>query len=405
MASYLKRRKFIKVLSGTSALTLGGLAITDWVSAVTREAEQPLTSFAFRTRPYLQHPTTAGISIHWLTTGPSYSWVMYWPVGKENEKRKAETIVDGMVVAHNTLHKIRLTDLSPGQTYAYKVYSREITKFLPYEKSFGVTLESEEFHFTTVDPQKDSTELLILNDIHDRPHSFAQLEALYGNKDYEAVFLNGDMFDHQDSEQQLIDHLIAPCTATFASEKPLLYIRGNHETRGEFSYELANYFEHIDNRPYFSFSRGPVFFVALDTGEDKEDDHEAYYGLAAFDAFREEQAKWLEQELQRPAAKRARYRVVLMHIPPFHSGDWHGTMHCRQVFAPIFDRHRVDMVISGHTHRPGIHLAQADHPYAIVIGGGPKEGQRTLIKLHADPQALTVRLIADSGKELGQIVL
>lgn len=399
MSNKLQRRKFVQLLSGS----LAGIPLVanagKLMGDATAEENSQKAPFAFRTKPYLQNPEPTAMSIYWMVNSPSHSWVECWQEGQA--KTKGETVVSGMVVALNKLNRVRVEGLKPGTTYNYKVYSKEIISFEPYKKQFGAVIESDTYQFSTADPAAEQVSMLIMNDIHDRPHSFAQLEKLNGTDPYDLVFLNGDMFDHQNHEQQLIDHLIDPCCNVFASAKPFMFVRGNHETRGVFSYELENYFENRSRQPYFSFKQGPVLFVALDTGEDKADDHEAYYGLAAFDPFREKQAAWLNEVLQTKEARKAPYRVVLMHIPPFHSGDWHGTMHCRKVFAPVFEKHKVDMVISGHTHRYGVHQPQADHSFPIIIGGGPKEGNRTIIKLKADKQALNIRMIADSGSEVG----
>ncbi|RYZ48602.1 MAG: metallophosphoesterase [Sphingobacteriales bacterium] len=314
------------------------------------------TAYAFVTKPYLQHPTADAMTVFWLTNRPSHSWIEYWL--EEDKQQRSQTINSGLVMAHNTTHRIRLENLKPGKAYSYKIYSKEITSFLPYKKEFGETLMSDVYRFETCNPAKEDMSMLIFNDIHDRPKSFGDLEKLNGNDPYDFVFLNGDMFDYQTDEKQLVEHLINPCSDLFAANKPFLFVRGNHETRGVFSYQLDNYFENINKQPYFSFSRGPVFFIALDTGEDKPDDDPAYYGLAAFDPFREKQAEWLSQVLQSREAKKAAYRVVLMHIPPFHSGDWHGTLR-----------------------------------------------NRTLIKLKADKKSLTVNMIADSGRQVGEYSL
>ncbi len=65
------------------------------------------------------------------------------------------------------------------------------------------------------------------------------------NKDpYDFVFFNGDMFDYQEDEQQIIDHLlIPPATQPSHPRKPFIFTRGNHETRGKFRRELGNYFD------------------------------------------------------------------------------------------------------------------------------------------------------------------
>ena len=144
----------------------------------------------------------------------------------------------------------------------------------------------------------------------------------------------------------------------------------------------------------------------LDSGEDKVDAAAEYYGLVDFDKYRLLQAEWLKKEIQKKAFKKAKYKIVFSHIPFYYSGDWHGTMHCREVFGPILNKAKVDLLISGHTHKYGIHPPVAgQHNYPIVIGGGPKEGARTIIKVKADKAALALEMFDDAGKLVGNIKL
>lgn len=349
--------------------------------------------------PYLQDLTESSVCITFITSNNAYSWVEY---GEKEFDLKAESIEDGFVQANNRLNKIRINGLKPKTTYKYRVMSKEIVKFDPYDLVYGQTISGNEHTFNTLDPHAESVSCLILNDIHDRPYSFSDLLALNKDFAFDFVALNGDMFDYQTDEQQLIDHLIAPCTTLFASERPFLMIRGNHETRGKFARNIKDYFTYPDNEYYFSYKQGPVHWIVLDSGEDKVDDSPAYGGIVCFDTFREQQAKWLEEELQKPEFGNCKYRVVLMHIPPFHSGDWHGTTHCRKLFHPIFENHGVNMVISGHTHKYGVHPSSEEHSYPIIIGGGPKTGNRTLIQFKADGEALEINMIRDDGTNVGQ---
>ena len=351
------------------------------------------------TEPYLQDLTANSVCITFLTGNKAYSWIEY---GENDFSHKAETTVDGFIQANNRLNKIRLKGLKSNTRYKYRVMSKEIVKFDPYDLVYGETTSGEERTFITLDPHSESVSCLVLNDIHDRPYSFSDLLALNKDFPFDFVALNGDMFDYQTDEQQLIDHLIAPCTTLFASEKPFILIRGNHETRGKFARNIKDYFTFPENEYYFSFKQGPVHWIVLDSGEDKVDDSKEYGGIVCFDTFREQQAKWLVEELKKPEFRKCSYRVVLMHIPPFHSGDWHGTMHCRKLFHPIFEKGGVNMVISGHTHRYGVHPPSEEHSYPIIIGGGPKTGNRTLIQFKADKKALEVNMIKDDGAQVGQ---
>ncbi|MBO9641268.1 MAG: metallophosphoesterase, partial [Siphonobacter aquaeclarae] len=144
----------------------------------------------------------------------------------------------------------------------------------------------------------------------------------------------------------------------------------------------------------------------LDTGEDKPDAEPVYAGLVDFDAYRQEQARWAEQVMQSKAFKKAAFRVVLMHIPPQYSGDWHGATHCKQLFSPLFDKYKVDLCVSGHTHKYGVHPPVAgQHHYPVVIGGGPKDGNRTVIRLTADTRNLQLSMLRDDGSEVGKYAI
>ncbi|NGM90695.1 metallophosphoesterase family protein [Parapusillimonas sp. SGNA-6] len=335
-----------------------------------------------------------------MTNKPTYSWVKYGL--DESLKSSAETVKLGLVEANNRIHAITLRNLEPGKKYYYKVLSKDFFEYKPYDVVFGNTIESEMYSFTAPDMKKEEFSMLVLNDIHERPDAIEQHIGLHGNAPLDMVFFNGDIFNFQTDENQIIEKMIDPCTASFATHKPFLFVRGNHETRGKFARRLPDYFDNIDHAPYFTFSRGSTFFICLDSGEDKADNHKQYFGLAAFDAYREKQAEWLEQQLESEAYKKAKYRIVLIHIPLYHfHRDPPGVAHCRKVFGPLLNKYKIDLMISGHTHRYGFHEAEKGrHNYPIMIGGGPNLGTRTQIHVVVDKEKLAVVMKKDDGEVL-----
>ncbi|MCF0052737.1 hypothetical protein LXM25_21885 [Dyadobacter sp. LJ53] len=74
-------------------------------------------------------------------------------------------------------------------------------------------------------------------------------------------------------------------------------------------------------------------------------------------------------------------------------------------FCGPFHSGKPDFKISGHTHRYATHEPDATHNYPIVIGGGPLEGKRTLIKLHATKKQLDLKMIRDDGEMVGKFLL
>lgn len=51
------------------------------------------------------------------------------------------------------------------------------------------------------------------------------------------------------------------------------------------------------------------------------------------------------------------------------------------------------------------HEADKDHNYPIAIGGGPLEGKRTLMKLHANQKELNLKMIRDDGELVGKFTI
>jgi UDP-2,3-diacylglucosamine pyrophosphatase LpxH len=352
--------------------------------------------------PYLQSPCTDKVTIRWLTNVPCYSWIEYGE-NKDKLDKKAQRIDYGLVQAHNTVNVITIDNLQAGQQYFYRICSKKIEEFQPYKLVYGDSYTSDVFTFETVDHNAGEVSFLIFNDIHDRPESFPLLMKYQGANKKDFVFLNGDMFNFQIDEDQLVSHLLQPFAGLFATV-PFFFSRGNHETRGVFARHLPEYFNSEEPQFYFSFQYGPMYAIVLDSGEDKPDDSAVYAGIVDFDNYRTQQAEWLKKEVQKKEFKNAKYKVVFSHIPLYYAGDWHGPMHCREVWGPILNQANIDILISGHTHVYGIHPAvKGQHNYPIVIGGGPKDNARTIIKVLANHQSFKLDMIDDNGKLVGSI--
>lgn len=398
------RRSFLEKMAQVGALgllpTVPALAATGSSALIEEENH-------FVAGPYLQNMSTQAVTIMWITHKNCFSWVEYG-AGTFTSKREFG-YTNGLIEANNRINKITLSGLVPGADHKYRIVSTEILGYKGSKVEFGETITSPLYGFKTPSNSEEEFKLVIFNDIHDRPQIIPQLlyrHGYTGNKrDYDFVVFNGDCFDWVTEESQMVEHLIKPSVDIFASEMPFILTQGNHECRGSFSRRLPAYYAYPDDKYYYAFTRGPVRFVILDSGEDKTDDSVEYGGLSAFDRYRQTEAKWLEKEIESDEFKKAAFRVVLIHISPYHSGDWHGTMHCREVFGPLLNRAKIDLQISGHTHRYGTHDANADHNYPIVIGGGPLEGNRTLIKLHATTRELNLKMIRDDGEVVGKYTI
>src|SRR5690606_19527440 len=141
--------------------------------------------------------------------------------------RKIMNSEDGFFEAGRGVKRRDVDGLLPGRNYQYTEFRRDIPAFTHYNLKLGDTTRSAAHEFSTPAEGADRVSCVILNDIHDRPGSFKDLMSLQ-KEPYDFVVLNGDMFDYQTDEQQLIDHLINPVTELFATAKPFVMVRGNH---------------------------------------------------------------------------------------------------------------------------------------------------------------------------------
>lgn len=399
----INRRKFV-----TSLGLLGAVAGFNPLTAVGRsEIKLSDGTLLMKCKPYLQAAQPTNITIRWITHVNCYSWVEYGE-SRTDLRNKAHRVTEGLVQANNTVHDITLQNLLPGKTYYYRCVSKRIDKFVGGKVFYAETFEDSIYQFTTPKETKhlESIEFLIFNDIHDRPESFAKLMEYQGKGEKDFIFLNGDMFNNLKDENQIIDHLIAPLSELFATRTPYMFSRGNHEARGSFARQLGGYFDGKEHKFYYSFQHGPMYAIVLDSGEDKEDEHPEYGGITDFDIYRLQQKAWLEQEVQRKEFLKAKYKVVLVHIPLYHTPneDAHGAKHSRECWGDILNKAKIDLMVSGHTHRYKIHQPIAGkHNYPIVIGGGPQDGFRTIINVKADSKALKLTMTDDKGVIVGSL--
>ena len=191
--------------------------------------------------------------------------------------------------------------------------------------------------------------LTVVNDIHGRDSILRALTEDVTKREVDFVAFNGDMSSLMSSMEQLQKDYLGRSVELFATDTPIVVVRGNHETRGAASVEFMNLFPTTTGKPYYMFREGPAAFLVLDCGEDKPDSDIEYGGLAAYDAHREREAEWLRQTLQSDEFRSAAVRIVFLHVPP-ESDGWHGSREIMRLFVPLLNEAGVDVMLCGHLH-------------------------------------------------------
>jgi predicted phosphodiesterase len=362
--------------------------------------------FAITHGPYLQGLGETEVTMVWTTNRKGIAWVELAPNDSthfyltERPRYYAESYGFKVVDA---VHTVKITGLKPNTKYRYRVYSQEVlshvgTKVLYGTISASNVYRSKPLEFTTSNPSKNDISFLVVNDIHGNNEL---MESLLKETDWDKtdlVFFNGDMTNDIRSEDQLFADFLDKAVELFASETPMYYARGNHETRGNFATTFPRYFQTPTNELYYMFRQGPVCFVVLDCGEDKPDSDMEYSGIVAFDSYRTKQAAWLKEALKQDVFQDAPYRVVVVHMPPF--GGWHGEQEIADKFVPLLEEAGIDVMLCGHLHRHVFKKAGEGQNFPIIANSN-----KAIIKASTENSALKINVFDVEGKLIDSLTV
>jgi acid phosphatase type 7 len=328
---------------------------------------QSTESFKITHGPFLCDMNETGVTIVWTTNNKALSWVEIAPDDGTNfygyERPKYYDSKYGRIQANSTLHRVRLNNLKPGTSYRYAIFSKEVLQWQTDSRIlYGPTVANNAYArnslaFKTFSSEDDSVSFLIFNDLHGRAQFMKDLCKNVDFKNIDMVIFNGDMSSAINSEEQIFTDFIDASVQLFASRIPIVFTRGNHETRGTFADYLMDYFPKENGTIYQLLNVGNVAFLLLDCGEDKPDSDIEYSGIADFDAYRVEESVWLKETVQQKKYIDAPVKIAILHMPPM-VGNWHGNLHLTETLLPVLNKANVTAMFSGHTHRYSFSPAQ-----------------------------------------------
>lgn len=353
--------------------------------------------------PYLQNIKATEATIVWEADQQSVGWVELAPddgTSFYSSQRPRHFDCTNGVKNASCIHAVKLTGLQAGTTYRYRIYSQQVLThngtFVNYDNHVAATdvYSKAPLHFTTLDPQKKSTSFVVLNDVHAKKNFITPLLKLADYQHKDLLFFNGDMVSVLNKKEDFFEGFMNECIDLFAQEKSPYYARGNHETRGEFSTHFQDYFSPKEPHLYFALRQGPIYFILLDTGEDKPDNDIEYSDIVDYDNYRSEQAEWLKTLVNDPDYQNAKFKIVICHMPTRHApNDWHGMIDCFQKFTPILNHMNIDLMLAGHTHRDSYHEPNAEIQYPVLVNSN--DG---IIDAELKDDELHVRVVHVDGK-------
>lgn len=378
----LSQRILIQVL-------LVGLFAVHGASAQTRQAVVHDTRPVIMNGPYLIAPTETGVTVAWTTDTPSYSKVLYGVNGNLTEV--AEPVEKGLKPV-GTLHTVRLTGLTPGQTYDYRIVSTRVVKIKSTWPENGLSVESPVYSFTVPDSNAPDITFSFITDT--QHEDVRRINANLDLVEWERIdFLvhGGDALDHVKNHEQVFANFLDPITNRLDHRKPLVYMRGNHEARGPYARNFYDYVRTEAGEYYYAFDAGPVHFIVLDSGEDKADDHPEYSGLNQFAPYMEQEFAWFKEHVeQNPRVHEAPFTIVLVHNP-----RW-GYVEDPGKWTRLANEAGVDLVMSGHLHR-FVHTPPGENgnDFPILV-----TDQDQITTVTATQEALEVVIVGEDGAQI-----
>ena len=399
----ISRREAFELL-GSAAVAV---PLTGCATALRKPDESPRgknEALPFTTgEPCLQAPGETTMGVSWAVSGLAYGFV---EVADNPELRAAVRFKPtrcGLVPIDTAALQVRLEGLKPSTRYWYRTVTMPFVDYKnAYEATLGAPVVSKTHSFTTLGAGARS-HFCMMSDTHANWESFQLIVRKMKALRPAAVVWNGDATQTTQDKATAVEIFLRPpvADADYAADLPTFFENGNHDFRGSW---ISRKEEVVLPRPpaertaadfdlqwNFAVRCGDLALIGMDTGEDKPDAHPVWFGLADYSPYRRKQAAWLEAQFRRPEIANAKFKVLFCHIPlcPRNAQEaqppWDGTTvdpsayaywsrECRDLWAPIFEKNGVQLVVSGHKHRFDFFPATAERPWATVIGGGPERG-------------------------------
>lgn len=283
----------------------------------------------------------------------------------------------GILISETTVHKIAIPKKLLEQTGCYSVIYRKTIVKKSYFSKFAET-EMVTYPFKALIKTED-IHLYHVADVHFRFEEGIRAATYFG-EDLDVLVVNGDIAE-VNKESDFTD--IAKFMGAIAKGSvPVIFVRGNHDTRGRLASEYSKYFPTENENTYFTFDLGIIAGVALDCGEDKYDDHPEYGGANRFEAFRRQETEFLknirifDDKIVFAISHVCPVRAILDGNPLFDIErdvytEWNHEL----------ERLGIKFMLTGHTHKAELVPPNGGllaHNYPLVVGSECQKNGRYL---------------------------
>ena len=293
---------------------------------------------------------------------------------------------NGILRSATVTHKIEVPMAGLDSKKEYTVCFRRMIERHSY---FSKTGELETYTVPFRPVTGDTVRIYHIADAHNRVTSPVNCAKYFGDA-LDVLLLNGDICENSGKEEGgLPMHRIA--AGVTGGQIPVVFARGNHDTRGKFAERLANHTPTDNGNSYFTVRLGKLWMMVLDCGEDKPDDHEEYGHTMCCHAFRKRESAFIRDVIRHADteynAPGVEYRIVMVHNPfvETHRPPFDIEIDTFTEWTVLLNESvKPDLMIAGHTHRCYI-LHEGDErnhkgaKFPVVVGAQPMKDKELFL--------------------------
>lgn len=274
----------------------------------------------------------------------------------------------GVLSSQKNYAKIRIPQHILNEHKKYNVVYKKTINRKAYFSNMGC-IEKESFMFNPL-LKEDNINIYHIADVHYR-FDIAIKTVKYFGYDLDLLVVNGDIGEVETLQNYYdVIKFVADISCGII---PVLFVRGNHDTRGKLAEKYTDFFPANNKETYYSFDVGSLSGVVLDCGEDKNDGHEEYGGVNVFADFRKKETNFLKR-----LEKKNNLSFAVSHICPSQT-----TLNKNDIFNiekdtyiawnKELDRLGIKFMICAHIHKayilkPHSNESTIDHNYPVIVG-------------------------------------
>lgn len=261
-------------------------------------------------------PTVYAVADKYIIIVPVNEPCLMWVGIGENEYYDDS---NGILRSGRLTHKMTVPMAELDAARSYTVRWRKMIERKPYRSEVG---EIEEYTsaFRPIDPDKERINIYNIADAHNRVEGPINAGKYFERtgEELDLLLLNGDIPNHSGDVAyfEAIHRIAAGVTG---GEIPVVFARGNHDTRGVCAELIEDYTPTDNGVSYYTFRLGPVWGIVMDCAEDKPDDHIEYAHTICCEDFRRRETRWLEAlcNAEKPEYSDGgiKYKIVVVHNP------------------------------------------------------------------------------------------